>query len=41
MGYLKIEGGVLTYNQYKDRVNCYKNIALQEFVDLYNAHKDK
>jgi len=41
MGYLSVEGKLLTYNQYKDLCDKYKIHGLREFLKLYEAHKDK
>lgn len=43
MGFLKVAGGVLTYNQYKDesKIKNYKLHGLSQFAHLYNEHKDK
>ena len=39
MGFLNVKGNVLTYNQYKDRIEQYKRHGLGQFISLYNAHK--
>ena len=41
MGFLNVKGGVLTYNQYKDKVAAYKQHGLNQFKTLYTAHKDR
>jgi hypothetical protein len=41
MGFLNVKGNVLTYNQYKDKIEGYKRHGLLQFVSLYNAHKNK
>lgn len=41
MGFLNVKGGVLTYNEYKNKVSTYKQHGLQQFKSLYTAHKDK
>ena len=41
MGFLGVKGGVLTYNQYKDKIEFYKRHGLLQFVSLYHAHKGK
>ena len=41
MGYLTVQGNVLTYNQYKDRKEEYKIHGLKEFLKIYEAHKDQ
>lgn len=40
MGFLSINGQVLSYNQYAKKVESYKMKGLEEFVRLFNAHKD-
>lgn len=41
MGYLTVQGNLLTYNEYKDRVDSYKMHGLKEFLKIYEAHKNK
>ena len=41
MGFLNVKGSVLTYNQYKDKIEQYKRHGLMQFKSLYNAHKSK
>ena len=41
MGFLSVQGGVLTYNQYKDRVENYKKHGLNQLVSIFEAHKDR
>lgn len=41
MGFLSVQGGVLTYNQYKSKVDQYKKHGLNQFVSIYNAHKER
>ena len=41
MGLLKVAGGVLTYNQYKDKIETYKKHGMSQFKSNYAAHKDK
>ena len=41
MGFLSVKGGVLTYNQYKERIQTYKKHGLLQFLSLYKAHKDR
>ena len=41
MGFLNIQGGVLTYNQYKDKIETYKQHGLMQFASVYNAHKER
>ena len=39
MGFLSVQGGVLTFNEYKKKVEQYKRHVLNQFVSIYNAHK--
>ena len=41
MGFLNVKGGVLTYNQYKDKMEQYKRHGLLQFCSVYNSHKSK
>ena len=41
MGFLSIQGGVLTYSQYKDQIETYKKHGLMQFVSVYNSHKSR
>ena len=41
MGFLNIKGKMLTYEQYKDLIQKYKDRGILEFIELFNAHKDK
>jgi hypothetical protein len=41
MGFLGVKGSVLTYNQYKDKIETYKRHGLKQFASIYRAHKDK
>ena len=40
MGYLTIEGNLLTYSEYKDLCERYKIHGLKEFLKIYETHKD-
>ena len=41
MGFFNVKGGVLTYNQYKEKIEQYKKHGLMQFVSLYDAHKNR
>ena len=41
MGFLSVQGGLLTYNQYKNKVDQYKKHGLKQFVSIYDAHKSR
>lgn len=40
MGFLTVKGKVLTYEQYKERIEQYKRHGLLQFLSVYDAHKD-
>ena len=39
MGFLNVKGSVLTYEQYKEKIETYKKHGLKQFLSLYEAHK--
>ena len=39
MGFLNVKGNVLTYEQYKHKIESYKRHGLMQFLSLYDAHK--
>jgi hypothetical protein len=41
MGFLSVQGGVLTYNSYKDKIDQYNRHGLKQFVSIYDAHKER
>ena len=41
MGYLTVNGILMTYTEYKDLQDKYKKHGLMQFVKLYNIHKDR
>ena len=41
MGFLSVLGQVLTYEQYKQKVEQYKRHGLLQFCSVYNSHKDR
>ena len=41
MGYLTVNGVLMTYAEYKDLQDKYKKHGLMQFVKLYNIHKDR
>lgn len=41
MGFLSVQGGVLTYNQYKNKVEQYKRHGLKQFISIYDSHKSR
>ncbi len=41
MGYLTIEGRLMTYSEYRDNTVNYKLHGLKQFIKIYTAHKDR
>jgi hypothetical protein len=41
MGFLTINGMVLSFDEYKERVQYYKDKGIEEFLSLYKVHADK
>lgn len=41
MGFLSTKGSLLTYNEYKHKVEQYKRHGLNQFMSIYNAHKTR
>ena len=41
MGFLTVLGYVMTYNEYKEHINCYKKAGLIQFKNLFNKHKSQ
>lgn len=41
MGFLSVQGGVLTYDSYQSKVEQYKKHGLKQFMSIYAAHKDR
>lgn len=41
MGFLTVNGMLMTYDEYKMKVNCYKQVGLRQFAHLYAIHKDR
>lgn len=41
MGFLTIQGNLMTYNEYKHLIKKYKHRGILEFLEIYIAHKDK
>ena len=39
MGFLDIKGKMMTYSEYKQFIDAYKQKGLQEFLEIYKAHK--
>ena len=41
MGFLTVNGQLMTYDEYKHLVNLYRAHGILQFMKLYNVHKDK
>ncbi len=41
MGYLTVHGRLMTYDEYKDKIPLYKIHGIKQFLNIYNAHKNK
>ena len=41
MGFLQVKGAVLTYSQYREKIEQYKRHGLLQFCSLYNSHKHR
>jgi hypothetical protein len=40
MGFLTVLGYVMTFNEYKAHINCYKKAGLLQFANLFKKYKD-
>lgn len=41
MGFLSVNGMLLTFDEYKELVGHYKVHGLLQFIKLFNIHKDR
>ena len=41
MGFLTVNGKLMTYDEYKHLVNLYRAHGVMQFMKLYNVHKDR
>lgn len=41
MGFLTVNGQLMTYDEYKHLVNLYRAHGILQFMKLYNVHKDR
>ena len=41
MGFLTVNGNLMTYDEYKHLINLYRAHGIMQFMKLYNVHKDK
>ena len=40
MGYLTVQGRMMTYSEYKDKIEVFKLHGIRQFLEIYNAHKE-
>lgn len=41
MGFLTVNGHLMTYDEYKHLINLYRAHGILQFMKLYNVHKDR
>lgn len=41
MGFLTVNGMLMTYEEYKTKTTCYNMLGLMQFANLYNIHKPR
>jgi hypothetical protein len=41
MGYLTVNGMLMTYEEYKTKTRCYNALGAMQFANLYNIFKDR
>mmetsp|Transcript_36628 Transcript_36628/g.44778 ORF Transcript_36628/g.44778 Transcript_36628/m.44778 type:complete len:89 (+) Transcript_36628:206-472(+) len=41
MGFLTVNGHLMTYDEYKHLINLYRAHGILQFMRLYNVHKDR
>lgn len=41
MGFLTINGMLMTYDEYKSKAKCYKALGLRQYMNLHNIYKDR
>lgn len=41
MGFLTVNGRLMTYQEYKDYINLYRAHGILQFMKIYNVHKDR
>lgn len=41
MGFLTVNGVLMTYDEYKSKIRCYNRIGMVQFQNLYNTFKDR
>ena len=41
MGFLTVNGNLMTYDEYKHLINLYRAHGIMQFMKLYNVHKDR
>lgn len=41
MGYLTVNGLLMSYNEFEHMIELIKMHGLMQFINLYNTHKDR
>lgn len=41
MGFLTVNGMLMTYDEYKHKTRCYNALGMMQFANLYNIYKDR
>lgn len=41
MGFLTVNGMLMTYDEYKNKIKCYNRLGMHQFSQLYKQHKDR
>ena len=41
MGFLTVNGHLMTYDEYKQVINLYRAHGILQFMKIYNVHKDR
>lgn len=41
MGFLTVNGNLMTYDEYKHLINLYRAHGIMQFMKLWNVHKDR
>lgn len=41
MGFLTVNGMLMTYDEYKHKTRCYNALGVMQFANLHNIYKDR
>lgn len=41
MGFLTINGMLMTYDEYRTKTKCYNALGMMQFANLHNTHKNR